>query len=337
MELPSSLVIPPGIAADRADKTISDLFSGDVSRSAVARLMRDGRILVNTRPVRPSTMLKPGDRVEILPSAPRADATTDPELPAVPIVFEDNDVIVVDKPPGLVVHPGAGRSAGTLMDVLVATRPEMIGVGEPDRWGIVHRLDRDTSGVMVVAKTARAYVALSAQFKEHSVHRIYIALVRGNPSEEDGIIDAELGRHSKDRKRISTVTRKGRRAITRWRVLERLSGMALLEITPETGRTHQIRVHLASRGFPVVGDAVYGKARKKGVIVAPEMRRIREFLHRQALHAGVLGFAHPADSRYVEFSSPLPHDMVHALAICRNRAGGCCPVDHSEPRATRET
>ncbi len=301
MELPSLIVIPPGIAIDRADKTVSDLVSGEVSRSAIARLMRAGRILVNGSPARPSTMLKPGDRVEILTSASLADVSNEPELPAVPIIFEDDDVIVVDKPPGLVVHPGAGRTSGTLMDVLVASRPHMIGVGEPDRWGIVHRLDRDTSGVMVVAKTARAHVSLSAQFKEHSIHRIYMALVRGNPSEDQGIIDAELGRHAKDRKRISTATRKGRRAVTRWRVLERLPGMALLEIAPETGRTHQIRVHLAFRGLPVAGDPVYGKARKKAGNVAPEVRKVSERLHRQALHAAVLGFAHPADSRYVEF------------------------------------
>jgi 23S rRNA pseudouridine1911/1915/1917 synthase len=322
MDLPPFIVIPLGIAADRADKTLSDLVSGDVSRSAMARLMRAGRIRVNDTPVRPSTTLKPGDRVEILPSASRSDASEEPELPAVPIIFEDDDVIVVDKPPGLVVHPGAGRTSGTLMDVLVASRPHMIGVGEPDRWGIVHRLDRDTSGVMVVAKTAHAHAVLSGQFKEHSIHRIYMALVRGNPSEDQGIIDAELGRHAKDRKKISTATRKGRRAVTRWKVIERLPGMALLEITPETGRTHQIRVHLASRGLPVAGDEVYGKARKNTANVAPEVRKLSECLHRQALHAAVLGFAHPADSRYVEFSSPLPQDMTQALAICRKSLDG---------------
>ncbi len=326
MELPPLIVIPLGVTEDRADKTVSDLASGDVSRSAVARLMREGRILVNGRPVRPSTVLKPGDRVESLPVASDVDESNEPELPAVPIIFEDDDLIVVDKPPGLVVHPGAGRTSGTLMDVLVATRPQMIGVGEPDRWGIVHRLDRDTSGVMVVAKTARAHALLSAQFKEHSIHRIYMALVRGIPSEDQGIIDAELGRHPKDRKKISTATRKGRRAVTRWRVLERLPGMALLEIAPETGRTHQIRVHLAFRGLPVVGDPVYGKARKKGGKVPPEVRKVSACLHRQALHAAVLGFTHPAELQYVEFSSPLPEDMAAALEMLRACAGCEEPV-----------
>jgi 23S rRNA pseudouridine1911/1915/1917 synthase len=171
-----------------------------------------------------------------------------------------------------------------------------------------------------VAKTARAHAMLSAQFKEHSIHRIYIALVRGNPSEDHGIIDAPLGRHTKDRKKISTTTRKARRAVTRWRVMERLPFMTLLEIAPETGRTHQIRVHLTSRGLPVAGDAVYGIVLKKVGSIPAEMRKVLQILHRQALHAAVLGFQHPAESRYVEFSSPLPHDMVNALELLRARA-----------------
>lgn len=320
LELPLLISIPPETASDRADKTLAELISGDVSRSALAKLMREDRILVNGKPVRPSTVLKPGDRVHILPLAQADDAPNTQDLPVVPVIFEDEDVIVVDKPAGLVVHPGAGRAAGTLMDVLVATRPQMVGVGEPDRWGIVHRLDRDTSGVMVVAKTARAHASLSAQFKEHSIHRIYLALVRGNPTEDEGVIDAALGRHTKDRKKISTATRKGRRAVTRWRVIERLSGMALLEVAPETGRTHQIRVHLASRGMPVTGDAVYGTTRKKTGNVPGEVRKALQSLQRQALHAAVLGFLHPADSRYIEFSSPLPDDMVQALELLRERA-----------------
>jgi 23S rRNA pseudouridine1911/1915/1917 synthase len=271
-------------------------------------MLKLGLISVNGETIRPSTVLNPGDRVMITSEEAPRPATELP-MPEFRIIFEDDDVIVIDKPPGLVVHPGAGRPGNTLMDALIKTRQEMIGVGEQDRWGVVHRLDRDTSGVMVLAKTVRAHASLSAQFKEHSVHRIYLALVRGNPGEDQGIINAPLGRHHKDRKRISTSTSKGRRAVTRWRVLQRLGELTLLEITPETGRTHQIRVHLASVGLPVAGDPVYGKLRKQGGIRDPRILEPLRELKRQALHAAVLGFAHPRDGKYVEFSSPVTEDI----------------------------
>ncbi len=220
---------------------------------------------------------------------------------------------MVDKPAGIVVHPGAGRPSNTLMDLLMSSRPEMKGVGEPGRWGVVHRLDRDTSGVMVFAKTASAHAALSAQFKAHSIHRMYLALVRGNPGEESGIVDAPIGRHIKDRKRISTKTAKSRHAVTRWTVRERFGGLTLLEVYPETGRTHQIRVHLAFIGLPVTGDPVYGKLRGKGGVADPKLRKALEVLKRQALHAAVLGFIHPRSLKHVQFSSPLPEDMAGAI------------------------
>lgn len=260
-------------------------------------------------------VLQPGDTVSISLAEVAPIAASEVAHPRVPILFQDEHVIVVDKPPGLAVHPGAGRESGTLVDVLVRTRPEMIGVGEPHRWGIVHRLDRDTSGVMVVARTSVAHAVLTAQFREHSVHRIYLALVRGNPGPESGVIDAALGRHPVDRKRISTATRSGRHAVTRWRVLERFGGLTLLEITPETGRTHQIRVHLASAGLPVAGDPVYGKARATARGTDQRTREALTALTRQALHAAVLGFVHPASSEYVEFSSPLPEDFAQAVRM----------------------
>jgi 23S rRNA pseudouridine1911/1915/1917 synthase len=305
--------IPPDIPADRADKLLAACLKG-MSRSALTRLIKLGLVRVDGSAVKPSTILNPGDCVELLPEeiSPRPAG---PGIPDFSILFEDAHIIVVDKPPGLVVHPGAGRPGNTLMDVLVADRPEMLNAGEPGRWGVVHRLDRDTSGVMVLAKTSLAHESLSAQFKAHSVHRIYLALVRGNPGPDSGRIDIAIGRHPKDRQRISTVTTKARHAATKWRVLTRLGPLTLLEIMPETGRTHQIRVHLASIGLPVAGDPVYGRMRKKGGIEDPNLRTALGVLHRQALHAAVLGIEHPADKRYVEFSSPMPNDIQLILDL----------------------
>lgn len=316
MDLPSSLVIPEDAIPERADKVLADHLSGGHSRSSIARIVRNGRVLLKGRPISPSTILSPGDEIVILPETVNVANTPEIEGPSFGIVFEDDDLIVVDKPTGIVVHPGAGRPTNTLMDILISTRPEMKGVGEPGRWGVVHRLDRDTSGVMVFAKTALAHAALSAQFKAHSIQRMYLALVRGNPGQDSGIVDAAIGRHVKDRKRISTTTGKARSAVTRWTVKERFGGLTLLEVYPETGRTHQIRVHLAHVGLPVAGDPVYGKIRGKGGIADPRLRKALDVLKRQALHAAVLGFTHPRKQKYEEFSSPLPEDMTEAIKVC---------------------
>jgi 23S rRNA pseudouridine1911/1915/1917 synthase len=313
---PSSLTVLEA-EPDRADRMLARMLPGEPSRAAAARLIRAGRVFVQGRPVRPSTILKPGDRVRILP--PKETDTDKPraETPPFSILFEDRDIIVPDKPPGLVVHPGAGRPDGTLADVLLQSRPGMTGVGESGRWGIVHRLDKDTSGVMVVAKTGSAHTILSAAFARHAIHRVYIALVRGDPGRDEGIVDAPLGRHERDRKRISTATAKPRRAVTKWKVKERFGGLTLLQITPETGRTHQIRVHLAHAGLPVVGDGVYGRPRRKGGVEDPYLRRAVNEMKRQALHAAELGFVHPRSGDRVLFVSPLARDMERALAICR--------------------
>lgn len=310
MTWPHSLLVPQGTIPDRADKLLAGMLDGSISRSAMSRLMKQGLVLVDGVPISASTILVPGQSVVITQPDTQPEKASIPAQ-AVPVLFEDHHVVVVDKPAGLVVHPGAGRASGTLMDLLVETRPAMIGVGESDRWGIVHRLDRDTSGVMVVAKTQPAHDSLSVQFREHSIRRVYLTMVRGEPRADQGVIDLPLGRHPVDRKKISTHTRKARHAVTRWKVLERLGGLTLLEIMPETGRTHQIRVHLASVGLPVAGDPVYGRRRS---------RPGRDCgLNRQALHAAVLGFVHPADGQFVEFSSPLPDDMSSLIAARRGQ------------------
>ncbi len=315
MELPTSFIIPKDTTADRADKAIADCIPGGLSRSAAAKLIRRGRVLKEGQPVRPATVIEPGDRITLLPEEVPAESVSALQAPPFTILHEDRYLIVVDKPAGLVVHPGAGRPSGTLVDALVSTRSEMLTVGEPGRWGVVHRLDRDTSGVMVVAKTQAAHAALSLQFKEHTVHRIYLALVRGNPGKDTGTVDAPLGRHVKDRKRMSTSTNKSRRAVTNWAVRRRFGSVTLVEVRPETGRTHQIRVHLASIGLPVLGDQVYGKPRKTGTFPDPVLLKASKLLKRQALHAAVLGFTHPTGLGYVEFASDLPEDIADVASL----------------------
>ncbi|MCX5874094.1 MAG: RluA family pseudouridine synthase [Deltaproteobacteria bacterium] len=314
----SHLIIPAHVLPDRADRMLADVLSGMMTRSSLSRLIREGLITSDAKRIKPSTVLKPGQEVTIefnaIVEQPSAPVNT---VPHPVILFEDDHVIVLDKPAGLVVHPGAGTREPTLMDILVACRPGMIGVGEHDRWGIVHRLDKDTSGVMIVAKTILAHEDLSAQFKVHSVGRVYMALVRGAPKSEAGVIDKELGRSRSDRKRMSTVTRKGRLAVTSWRVKDRFGPVSLLEIRPETGRTHQIRVHLASVGLPILGDRVYGTRAKKKLHSDRLSNKLASILKRQALHAAFLSFKHPDTGENLDFYSDLPSDMLEAIRICR--------------------
>ncbi len=320
MVLPSRLLISAEVAPDRADRVLALCLPGNPSRSSVARLIQDGRVRRGDVVLRPSSMLSPGDLVVILESQPAVEPAPCQEASPFEVLYEDNDIVVVDKPAGLVVHPGSGRASGTLMDLLVAVRPEMVGVGEPGRWGIVHRLDRDTSGVIVAAKTPQAHERLSAGFRDHSIHRSYVALVRGVPARDEGTVEVPIGRHPTDRKRISTSTDKGRLAATKWRVQERFEEVSLLIITPLTGRTHQIRVHLAYAGLPVLGDQVYGRVRKGNRQQSPCTREALALMTRQALHARSLGFAHPSDGRQVEFSSSLPRDMTLVLQRLRDTA-----------------
>jgi 23S rRNA pseudouridine1911/1915/1917 synthase len=317
MSLPNEIIIPADREPDRADRTLAELLTPEHSRAAVAKLIRSGRILNDGEPIKPSTVLRAGSRITFLqPELPQA-AVDSPPVPTFEILYEDEDLIVLNKPAGLTVHPGAGRESGTLSDMLAEARPEIIGVGEPGRWGIVHRLDKDTSGVMVVCKTAQAHAVLSKRFKEHSVHRVYLALVRGNPRSDEGVIDTPIGRHPRDRTRISTTTDKPRRAVTHRRVKERLNGLTLLEVRPETGRTHQIRAHLASAGMPVAGDPVYGRYKGKDAHLSAGARKALSRLKRQALHAYELGFDHPRTGEWLIFSAQPPADFEDAVTSCR--------------------
>ena len=298
------------LAATSADAGVRlDVFvqarMADVSRSRAAALIREGRVTLNGRAAKPSAVVQEGDAVEVaLP--PPAPLDLAPQDIPVGVVYEDAHVIVVDKPAGLTVHPAPGHPDGTLVNALLAIVDELPGIGGTQRPGIVHRLDKDTSGLIVVAKTDAAHRSLTRQLKERSVRKTYLALAEGRVA-GDGAVDAPIGRHPRHRKRMAVVET-GRPALTEYAVVERFDGahgrLTLVEAHPVTGRTHQIRAHLAHIGHPLVGDAVYGR---RSPLVA-----------RHFLHAARLDVALPPDeTSRREFASPLPPDLADALAALR--------------------
>jgi len=284
------------------------LISG-TSRSQVRRWIDAGLVRIDGKPCRGSARVTAGNEVEASPPDPVVSSVV-PEAIELKILFEDEAVIVVDKAAGLVVHPAPGHPSGTLVNALLHHCGDLAGVGGVLRPGIVHRLDRGTSGVLVVAKHDAAHAELSRQFHDHSIEREYRALVRGLPVRDEGRIDRPIGRHPRDRKRMSVHSRRGRSARTVWRVSRRFhaSQRSWLAILPETGRTHQIRVHLASAGLPIVGDPVYGRARHGTAE-----------LERPALHAQTLGFRHPSSGEPMRFEAPLPDDLAELLADLERR------------------
>ncbi len=300
---------------NRLDQYIS-LEDADLSRSQVQQAIKNNRVLVNDLHQKASYRVCPGDVVGIELADPVPLDARPEEIP-IDILFEDDWLVVVNKPPGMVVHPACGNYEGTLVNALLYHCTALSGIGGVMRPGIVHRLDKDTSGVLVVAKNDRAHQGLSEQFKEHSVLRKYKALVYGMMEDTSGTIEADIGRDRFDRKRMSTRTRKGRAAVTHWRVQEAFDGMSLLEVTLETGRTHQVRVHLASIGHPVVGDMVYGTAKKIRSIVLKPVEDALKKVKRQMLHAGYLSFSHPDTNKRLEFEAPVPDDYENILGIAR--------------------
>jgi 23S rRNA pseudouridine1911/1915/1917 synthase len=286
------------VAGARIDAALAELTS--VSRSQVRRWIDAGRVRVAGQPVRASRRLTVGETIEAKPTRPiEMDLSPEP-IPLV-VLYEDSDLLVIDKPAGMVVHPAPGHPSGTLVNALLHHCGDLAGIGGVLRPGIVHRLDRGTSGVLVAAKNDATHQGLSAQFAEHTIDRIYRTFVRGLPGADAGRIDRPIGRHPRDRKRMSVESRAGRESITAWRVLRRYpdSHTSELEIKPETGRTHQIRVHLAAAGLPLVGDTIYGRARGRDAA-----------LGRPALHAQHLGFLHPGTAQRLQFDAPLPADLV---------------------------
>ena len=277
-------------------------------------------MLVNGRAAKASLRLKPGDEVRLTVPEPRI-ATLAPEPLPLRVIYEDADLVVLDKPAGLVVHPGAGVSRGTLVHALLHRFPEIAAVGGAGRPGIVHRLDKDTSGLMLVARSPRAYLALIEAIRRRDVHRVYHALVWGSPRATSGQVEGAIGRDPRERKRMAVVRRGGKPARTYWRVRERFGPAAWLEVRLETGRTHQIRVHLAHLGHPVIGDPVYGGRGKKGLSVREPERSLAhavlDCLSRQALHASELELPHPITGRPLAFVSPWPDDFSRAVELLR--------------------
>jgi len=287
-------------AGRRLDAVLATLAG--VARAQAARWIEEGRVRVDGAPARASQRVTAGAVLTAEPPEPEPLAAEPEAIPLV-VLHEDADLIVIDKPAGLVVHPAPGHARGTLVNALLHHCRDLAGIGGVLRPGIVHRLDRGTSGVLVVAKHDAAHAGLAAQFKDHSIERVYCALVRGVPGAESGRIERAIGRHPTDRKRMSVHTRAGRAALTEWRVVRRFprAQVTLLEVRPGTGRTHQIRVHLASCGLPIVGDTVYGRGAEQLGLARP------------ALHAAVLGFTHPTTGERLRFEAPLPHDFQVAV------------------------
>jgi 23S rRNA pseudouridine1911/1915/1917 synthase len=288
----------------------------DVSRTRVQRAIEDGDILVNDLVLKPSYRLRAGDRIEVdLPEPPPTQLIPEP-IP-LNIVYEDEDVIVVDKPAGMVVHPGAGMPSGTLANALVYHFQHLSGSGGSMRPGIVHRIDKETSGLMVVVKNDRAHESLSEQFRLRQVFKIYIALVYGRVSAAEGEISARIGRSPHNRTRMAVLSGgAGREAITTFEVARRYSEFTLLNVRIKTGRTHQIRVHMGHIGHPVAGDEVYGTGRGK-TVRDPRVRREIQNLGRHFLHSARLGFSHPRTGNQIELSSPLPNDLRDILSVLK--------------------
>ncbi len=312
------LTYPTDAEPMRLDLFISRELENE-TRAAVQRLIENGNVLVDGQPAKASLKLRGGERVGVDIPAP-VPAEPQPEEIALEVLYEDHDLIVINKPAGMVVHPGAGNSTGTLVNALLAHCDDLSGIGGEVRPGIVHRLDKGTSGVLVAAKNDRTHQALSEQFNVHSVKRIYQALIFGNPPEDTGKIEGIIGRHPTERLRLSGKARSGKHAVTRWRVKERYGRITLVELRLETGRTHQIRVHLTEAGFPLLGDPLYPDGGRTNNLPDTQLRGMINKLGRQALHARTLGFIHPTTGEYLEFTAEMPEDMGTLVAYLRESA-----------------
>lgn len=289
--------------------------AGQFSRSQMKRLIEKGKVQVGGKAAKAGMRLRKGDLVTLVLSEPQSPKTKPEPIP-LKILYEDPHLIVIDKAPGMVVHPAAGNFSGTLVNALLHHCSDLSGIGGVLRPGIVHRLDKDTSGVLVVAKDDLTHKGLSQQFKAHETVRRYVGIVFGQIP-RTGQIESTVGRHPIHRKKMSTQSRKGKKARTHWKVLENYKSFTLAEFRLETGRTHQIRVHLSSVGHPILGDPLYGGRKRLGSIEPMLLREGLQRLRRQALHAAFLGFIHPISGAYKGFSAPIPDDIEGAIELLR--------------------
>jgi len=302
--------LAPSARGHRLDQALVEAFPG-LSRARLQALLRHGHALVDGKPAKSAARVKGGEQVVLSIPAP-VPARPEAENLPLTVLFQDRDVLVLDKAAGMVVHPAAGHWRGTVVNALLHHVQDLGGVGGALRPGLVHRLDKDTSGCLVVAKNDAALVSLQASFKTRRVEKTYLALVHGHPARE-GRIETPYGRHPRHRQRFTGRGRTGKLAVTAYRVLESLEGASLLEVDLLTGRTHQIRVHLAEAGHPLLGDALYGGTRKGGVRV----KAVQSALGRQALHAWRLAFPHPRTGARRSFEAPVPADLRRALKALR--------------------
>ena len=308
-----TILVEKNNSGKRLDLLVSSRISV-CSRSAAARLIRNGKIRVKGTIEKPGYRVRTGDVVYGQVPPPES-VSLSPEPIEIEILFEDEYLIVVNKQPGMVVHPASGRYTGTLVNGLLYHYPEIEGIGGESRPGIVHRLDKDTSGAIVVAKKLVAQDNLVHQFKSRKVKKEYLALVYGDMESNSGKIILPIGRHPVHRKKMSTQSQKHRDAETTWRVREHFEGATLLELKLKTGRTHQIRVHCAALNHSVVGDSVYGRRKKRKKVAGKE--NLLKVVRRQMLHAWRLGFTHPATARPVSFEAPIPQDMKDLINALR--------------------
>jgi 23S rRNA pseudouridine1911/1915/1917 synthase len=309
------LRVPAAVAGSRLDRHLADTLAGH-TRSAVRRLILDGRVTVDGVPAAKSGVaLEEGMEIVVRLPPPRSDRPLAEAIP-LDVVHEDEALLVVNKPAGLVVHPGHGQREGTLVNALLGRGTQLSPRGAPDRPGIVHRLDRETSGLLIVAKTEASHAALSEAFTRREIRKRYDALVWGRPDPEEGVIEKTIGRSRSNPVKMAISGRGSREAVTRYVTRERLTGFTRLTLHPVTGRTHQIRVHLQSIHHPIVGDTRYGGRMWKGVRDPIKRKALRQF-DRLALHASHLAFEHPAGGRPIELSAPIPEEFEALLATLR--------------------
>lgn len=296
-------IIVCGETNDRIDQYLSQELN-EISRSYIQKLIKDGLVTVNNKNVKAKYIVSEGDHIQInLPEPQKLEI--EPENIPIDIVYEDDDIAIVNKPQGMVVHPAPGNYSGTLVNALLYRLKSLSSINGIIRPGIVHRIDKDTSGLLMIAKNNLAHEKLSKQLKDHSINRIYYALVDGNIKEEKGTIDAPIGRHPVDRKKMAVTTKNSKEAKTHFTVLERYGQYTLIEARLETGRTHQIRVHMSYINHPVTGDPVYGSKNQKFKT------------NGQLLHAKTIGFIHPRTGQYLEFDSQLPEQFLRILDILK--------------------